>query len=436
MQSNGGRLPAENMRRNAIMALLSGPGVVGAARQAGRSGFENLITLDMGGTSTDVCLVEDGNPEITNEFEIDNLPIRTPVLDINTVGAGGGSLIWIDEGGMLRAGPESAGADPGPACYGRGGTQPTVTDAHVVRGTIRREAFLGGKMDIDPDAAEEAFGTLAGRLGMSVQEIADSAIRVANANIIRAIQIITTQRGKDPRDYAMVAFGGAGPLHAAQVADDLGVHTILVPPNAGVISAFGLLAADYIQYESMTRRLLLDRDAPKAIAEVYGEMRDRALAKFAEIGLGEDLLLNLVADMRFVGQAFEVPVDIDPAELDGLTVERLRAIFAAAHQRIFFHGAGGDKPVEAVSFRLRVSAPVGSVLVMTESHDYRIAESTIEIFDDRHRHTCKVMSRGALEPAAAVNGPALFEDPTSTIFIPLGWSAEADAQENLILRKG
>ena len=146
----------------------------------------------------------------------------------------------------------------------------------------------------------------------------------------------------------------------------------------------------------MTRRLLLDRDAPKAIAEVYGEMRDRALAKFAEIGLCEDLLLNLVADMRFVGQAFEVPVDIDPAELDGLTVERLRAIFAAAHQRIFFHGAGGDKPVEAVSFRLRVSAPVGSVLVLTESHDYRIAESTIEIFDDRHRHTCKVMSRGAL----------------------------------------
>ena len=300
MQSNGGRLPAENMRRNAIMALLSGPaaGVVGAARQAQRSGLENLITLDMGGTSTDVCLVEDGNPEITNEFQIDNLPIRTPVLDINTVGAGGGSLIWIDEGGMLRAGPESAGADPGPACYGRGGTQPTITDAHVVRNTIRREAFLGGKMDIDPDAAEESFRALAGRLGMSVQEIADSAIRVANANIIRAIQIITTQRGKDPRDYAMVAFGGAGPLHAAQVADDLGVHTILVPPNAGVISAFGLLAADYIHYESMTRRFRRDDDAPHAIAKVYNDMRERALTKFAEIGLGNNLLLNLVSDMR------------------------------------------------------------------------------------------------------------------------------------------
>ena len=438
MQSNGGRLPAENMRRNAIMALLSGPaaGVVGAARQAQRSGLENLITLDMGGTSTDVCLVEDGNPEITNEFQIDNLPIRTPVLDINTVGAGGGSLIWIDEGGMLRAGPESAGADPGPACYGRGGTQPTITDAHVVRNTIRREAFLGGKMDIDPDAAEESFRALAGRLGMSVQEIADSAIRVANANIIRAIQIITTQRGKDPRDYAMVAFGGAGPLHAAQVADDLGVHTILVPPNAGVISAFGLLAADYIHYESMTRRFRLDDDAPHAIAKVYNDMRERALTKFAEIGLGNNLLLNLVADMRFVGQAFEVPVEIDPAELDGLTVAWLQKQFAAAHHRIFFHGGGSDKPIEAVSFRLRVSRPIGPVPVLMEAHDYHITESAIEIFDDRRRHTCRAMSRGALNLATAVDGPALLEDPTSTIFVPLGWSAKTDAQDNLILSRG
>ena len=438
MQSNGGRLPAENMRRNAIMALLSGPaaGVVGAARQAGRSGLENLITLDMGGTSTDVCLVEGGNPEITNEFKIDDLPIRTPVLDINTVGAGGGSLVWIDEGGMLRAGPESAGADPGPACYGRGGVQPTVTDAHVVRGTIRREAFLGGKMDIDPDAAAAAFRTLAGRLDMSVEAVADSAIRIANANIIRAVQIITTQRGKDPRDYAMVAFGGAGPLHAAQVAEDLGVRTILVPPNAGVISAYGLLAADYIQYESMTRRFGLDQGAPGAIAEVYGEMRDRALAKFAAIGLAENLSLNLIADMRFVGQAFEVPVEIDPAELDGLTVERLRAIFAEAHQRIFFHGASSDKPIEAVSFRLRVSAPVGSIPVLTETHEHQTPEMAIEIFDDRRRHACRVMSRGALEPGTAVDGPALFEDPTSTIFAPLGWSAEVDVNDNLILRRG
>ncbi len=438
MQSNGGRLPAENMRRNAIMALLSGPaaGVVGAACQAGRSGLENLITLDIGGTSTDVCLVEDGNPEISNEFEIDKLPIRTPVLDINTVGAGGGSLIWIDEGGMLRVGPESAGADPGPACYQRGGTQPTVTDAHLVRNTIRREAFLGGKMEIDPDAAKEAFRALAGRLGMSVEEIADSAIRIANANIIRAIQIITTQRGKDPRDYAMVAFGGAGPLHAAQVAEDLGVRTILVPPNAGVISAFGLLAADYIQYESMTRRILLDQGAAHAIAGVYGEMRARALAKFAEIGLAENLALNFVADMRFVGQAFEVPVDIDPAELDGLTAERLRDIFAAAHQRIYFHGAAGDKPIEAVSFRLCVSAPVGPLPALKESHDQRTPEAAIEIFDDRQRHACRVLSRGALEAGAVVDGAALFEDPTSTIFVPPGWSAETDAHDNLILRKG
>ena len=227
-----------------------------------------------------------------------------------------------------------------------------------------------------------------------------------------------------------------GPLHAAQVAEDLGVRTILVPPNAGVISAFGLLAADYIQYESMTRRFLLDQDAPRAIAEVYREMQGRALAKFAEIGLGENLSLDLIADMRFVGQAFEVPVEIDADELDGLTVERLRAIFAAAHQRIFFHGAAGDKPIEAVSFRLRVSTPVGSLPMLKESHEYRTPETVIEIFDQRRRHACRVMSRGALEPGAVIDGPALFEDPTSTILIPLGWSAEADAHENLILRKG
>ena len=209
-----------------------------------------------------------------------------------------------------------------------------------------------------------------------------------------------------------------------------------MPPNAGVISAFGLLAADYTLYESMTRRFLLDDDAPRTIAQVYAEMRDRALAKFEQIGLREDLSLTLIADMRFVGQAFEVPVELDPATLDGLTVERLRALFAEAHHRIFFHGTAGDKPIEAVSFRLGVTAPIGSVPVLTETHEYRVPESEIEIFDDRRRHACALMSRAAIAPGQGVAGPALFEDPTSTIFVPVGWSAEADAHDNLILKKG
>ena len=225
MQSNGGRLPASAMRQSAITALYSGPaaGVVGATRQAARSGFRDLITFDMGGTSTDVCLVQDGRPSLASESEIDGLPIRTPVLDIVSVGAGGGSIVWVDDGGMLRVGPQSAGADPGPACYGKGGTAPATTDAHIVIGTIRPGAFLGGAMSLDGDAARRAFEPLAARFDLSVEQAAASALQLADANIVRAIQLVSTERGRDPRDYALVPFGGAGPLHAARIAEELGI---------------------------------------------------------------------------------------------------------------------------------------------------------------------------------------------------------------------
>ncbi len=213
----------------------------------------NLVTFDMGGTSTDVCLVTDGKPLIAAETAVDGLPIRTPVVDIASVGAGGGSIVWRDTGGMLRVGPRSSGADPGPACYGRGGQAPTVTDAHVIRGTLLPESFLGGRMSLDLPAAREAFAPLAAAFGMTIEEIADSAIRLADANVVRAIQLISTELGRDPRDYVLVPFGGAGPLHAGRIAEDLGMTTIVVPQNAGVLSAFGLLAADYTQYETVTR---------------------------------------------------------------------------------------------------------------------------------------------------------------------------------------
>ena len=317
MQSNGGKLPAEAMRANAITALLSGPaaGVVGAARQAARSNYKELITLDIGGTSTDVCVIVNGQPTLTNEFSIDGLPVRIPQLDINTVGAGGGSLIWIDDGGMLRVGPESAGATPGPACYARGGTRPTITDAHVIRGTILPEAFLGGKMKIDPELARAALQPVANHFGMSLEEAADSAIQLANSNIVRAIQVISTERGHDPRDSVLVPYGGAGPLHAAQVAADLGIATIVVPPNSGVISAYGLIASDFVQFETMTRRFPIQGQAPEMVRSVFEEMKQRALARAKAMGLGQDLLLNFVADMRFVGQAFEVPVELPVQEL-------------------------------------------------------------------------------------------------------------------------
>jgi len=234
MQSNGGRLPAVAMRQTAITALFSGPaaGVVGAIRQAARSGRVNLITFDMGGTSTDVSLVVDGEPAMAPETEIDGLPIRTPVLDIVSVGAGGGSLVWIDDGGMLRVGPRSVGAMPGSACYGRGGTEPTVTDAHVVRGTIRADAFLGDAMRLDADRAHAAFAPIAARLRTDIPGAAAAAIRLSVANIVRAMQLVSTERGRDPRDYTLLPFGGTGPLLAAEIADELGVRDILVPPQS------------------------------------------------------------------------------------------------------------------------------------------------------------------------------------------------------------
>lgn len=436
MQSNGGKLPATAMRANAVTALLSGPaaGVMGAARQAARSGFHNLITLDMGGTSTDVCMVNDGKPQLTNEFTIDGLPIRIPVLDINTVGAGGGSIIWIDDGGMLRVGPRSAGADPGPACYGHGGTLPTITDAHVVRGTIVPELFLGGRMEIHPDRAREALRPIAEHFGMSLEEAADSAIQVSNANIVRAIQVISTERGLDPRDSVLVPFGGAGPLHSAQVAADLGITTILVPPNSGVVSAYGLLASDFILFESLTRRGLLDEDAPDVIRRTFEEMNARASAKARDMQLEGDLVPSLVVDMRFVGQAFEVPVEIPVAGLDSLDREQLRHLFGAMHQKLFFFGAEDDKPVEFVSFRLGTTAPQESIPLLKEPQIDQIqAGRNISIFDQSAWHDATLLNRTSLRQGEHARGPILMEDATSTLFIPTGWDVCRDESDNMIL---
>ena len=276
----------------------------------------------MGGTSTDVCLVSNGTPALSAETEVDGLPIRTPMLDIVSVGAGGGSIVWVDDGGLLRVGPRSAGADPGPACYGRGGQDPTVTDAHLIRGTIQPEAFLGGRMKVFADASRTVFQALAERFGAGLREIADSAVRVTDASIVRAIQLVSTERGRDPRDYVLVPFGGAGPLHATRVAEDLGIQMICVPPKAGVLSAYGLLAADYVQYETWTRRLPVDAAAPDAVRPTFAEMESALSQAFERLALGGPLRYRHSLDMRFVGQAFEVPVTLAADHLPGLTATR------------------------------------------------------------------------------------------------------------------
>ena len=436
MQSNGGRLPAAGMAENAITSLFSGPaaGVMGAVRQSVLSGYPNLITLDMGGTSTDVCLVADGKPQLAGETSVGGLPIRTPVLDIVTVGAGGGSLCWVDDGGMLRVGPESAGADPGPACYGRGGTEPAITDAHLVRGTIRPDAFLGGRMSIDAAAAERALVPLAERFGMSVAELADSAVRVADANIVRAIQLVSTERGRDPRDYVLVPFGGAGPLHAVRVAEQLGIATVLVPPNAGVLSAYGLLASDFVRYETRTRRIGLGAGAADEVRAVFAELKAQAAARFAELGLVQEPEFSFTLDMRFVGQAFEIPVELTAAELAVASEAVLLDRFNEAHSRVFSFGEAGLHRAEVVSFRLGASVPPDAVPALNEGTAFAVKEEQSRIFDAGEARDCTVTGRLALRDDGR-SGPLLIEDETATVFVPHGWRARLDGRDNIVIEK-
>ena len=438
MQSNGGRLPVAGMSKNAITSLFSGPaaGVMGAVRQASLSGYGNLITLDMGGTSTDVCLVADSKPSLSGETEVDGLPIRTPVLDIVTVGSGGGSICWQDDGGMLRVGPESVGADPGPACYGRGGNRPAITDAHMLRGTIRAETFLSGKMSVDVSASSRVFETLSEKFRLSLEEMADSAVRVADANIVGAIQLVSTERGRDPRDYVLVPFGGAGPLHAARVAEELGIRTILVPPNAGVLSAYGLLTSDFLQYETQTRRIPLGADAPGLVREVFSQLRDQATASFQNLGVTGKLHFTRSLDMRFIGQAFEITVDIEGHTLTDLDADGLLALFNEAHNRVFSFGESGLHRAEIVSFRLGASVPPDLVPALNKGIGDHVTRGQARIFDQGKWRDCLLLSRAAIrDEIVGISGPALVEDGTSTIYVPHSWSATVDDQDNILLNQ-
>jgi N-methylhydantoinase A len=437
MQSNGGRLPASAMRDTAITALFSGPaaGVVGAIRQAARSGRRNLITFDMGGTSTDVSLVIDGEASIAPDTEVDGMPIRTPVLDIVSIGAGGGSLIWLDDGDMLRVGPRSAGATPGPACYGRGGITPTVTDAHLVRGTIRAEAFLGGTMALDTGRAYDSFRDLAGRLGTDVAGAAAAAIRLAVANIVRAIQLVSTERGRDPRDYVLLPFGGAGPLLAAEIAEELGLDEVLVPPNPGVVSALGLLSADFVRVSGLTRRSRLDDTTPAMLRDAFAAFQRSATADFRGLGLQGALEFSLTTDMRFVGQAFEIPVEIDGADLPGLTEAGLADLFTAAHHRVYLHGGEPGRQAEIVALRFGVRRRLDTLPDIRERPMMLRQPGAVPVHAGGIQLMARLVNAAALAEADPVAGPALIEGYSSTIWVPPGWTAMRDSVGNTILHR-
>jgi N-methylhydantoinase A len=381
MQSSGGLAALATAADHAALTVLSGPagGAAAAALLAARCGEPDLLCFDMGGTSCDVCVVENGRVRETTAREVGGRPLALPMVDIHTVGAGGGSIAWRDPGGALRVGPQSAGAEPGPACYGRGGTEPTVTDANLVLGHLSADAPLAGDVALDAGAAHTAVERLAGRLGLDAQACAEGIVRVANAEMVRALRVMTVERGVDPRRFALLAFGGAGPLHAAAIADELGMTKILVPRASGVLSALGLAAAD--------RRA----DAQRTVLG-HGEAGSDALRDEVRATLGGEPEIELAWDLRYRGQSHELTVRGG---------DDLRARFEALHEERYGH-----------------RDPDGEVELVTVRATGRLPAQPLEF-------------GGA--PGERVEGPAVVRLPEATLVVPEGWRGATDDTGTLIL---
>ncbi|MFC4249412.1 hydantoinase/oxoprolinase family protein [Natribaculum luteum] len=429
MQTNGGIAGPETVRERAVTTTMSGPaaGVVGAAATVADDDVEGLVTFDMGGTSSDVSLVRDGEAERTTDSEIADLPIRTPMVDVNTVGAGGGSVAWVDAGGALRVGPRSSGAQPGPACYGRGGTEPTVTDANVVLGYIGPETALGGEMTLDVEAAHDALERLADEAGLEdALEAARGVYRVANATMTRTIRSVTVERGHDPRGFALVAFGGAGPMHAAALAESLEVDRVVVPRPSGVLSAFGLLAADESYDAVRTVGVDLAEADRDRLEDVYEGLVADVLADASD---PDDAVVERAADCRYDGQSFELTVPVDEP-VDAAAVEER---FHAAHERAY--GYAMDEAVEVVN--LRATATVSGVEPVVRHDgggDTRIDTREAHFPDHGPRETA-VYDRDRLESGATVDGPAILEQAESTTVVPPAWSGDVLADGTLVMTR-
>jgi N-methylhydantoinase A len=409
MQSNGGILTAREARRQAVRTILSGPagGIVGAVEIARLCGFPKALTFDMGGTSTDVALAA-REPRLTTEARIDNFPVRVPMLDIHTVGAGGGSIARIDAGGSLRAGPESAGAVPGPACYGRG-EEATVTDAHVVLGRIATDQLVGGEMRIDSLAAESAVARVGAGLGLDTVRAAAAILRVANSNMERAIRAVSVERGEDPREFPLVAFGGCGGLHACEIAEELGISTVIVPRMAGALSALGMLLADRTRDYSIG-----------ALGVSDYETRFRKIEKQARKDVPRATLARF-ADVRYAGQSYELTI---PWGGD----------FHKNHQRTYGY-SDRKRATQVVTLRLRATVRVEKPSLSVPAPARRVPREIRRVWLEGRWREIAASPREAIGMRASP-GPALIMDYGSTTLVPPGWSIRQDRAGSLILSRG
>lgn len=425
MQSSGATVSAAQASRNAVQLLLSGPagGLKGAQFVGRTAGCERLLTFDMGGTSTDVALI-DGEPRLTGEGRIGPYPVAVPMVDMHTIGAGGGSLARVDAGGMLQVGPRSAGADPGPACYGRGGAEPTVTDANLLLGRLRPDAFLGGAMHLDVEAARRAMAPLAERLGLDPEAAARGIVDLANEHMAQALRVISVQRGEDPGDFVLVSFGGAGGLHVCALAEALGMERALVPVHAGVLSALGMLAAPRGRQLSQTRAGLLDICSDEELDRDLEALARQGLAALIEEGVRpEDVERRYSLDLRYLGQSYTLNLPWQGRASSG-------AAFHALHEQRYGHRL--EQPVELVNLRVALTvaeappalAPVAGG-AEGQPDQCRLAGVAEPV---------PVWARERLRAGQVVTGPALVTETVSTTYLAPGWRLEVDALGNLHLQ--
>ena len=442
MQSNGGMATFGATAKKAVATVLSGPagGITASVQACRMTGFQNLITFDMGGTSCDVALIKDGEPSVSTRGKVEGRDVALPMIDINTVSAGGGTLARVDRFGALDVGPQSAGAMPGPACYGRGGTQPTITDCNLALGYLSEGNFLGGKMRLDRAASEKALqDNIAGPLKSDIHHAADGIVRIINVKMQEAIKAISTMRGHDLRDFMLLAFGGAGPLHACAIADELGMAGVVVPLFPGVYSAMGLIMSD-VKHDYIQSRLgNLDKISASQVESVFAELERQARHDLDEEGFRRDqTVLERSLDMRYAGQGYEMSI-VCPAKLDDTGLKGLRAAFDEQHKKTFGHHAAGE-PIEIVSYRLRAIGQVPPVKMQKFSPSgLKIADAVRErrsaFFNGKMIET-PVYQRDRLDVGHEFQGPAIIDQLDCTTIIPPGQKVRVDSYKNMIVTKG
>lgn len=440
--SGGGVITARSARRVPARICHSGPagGVVGGVQVAQSAGYENAITFDMGGTSADLALAEGGRPSLASEWRVDwNIPILFPAIDLVAIGAGGGTIAWVDAGGSLRVGPHSAGADPGPAALGRGNREPTITDAHIVLGRLNPERYLDGGVELHPELAERAIAQLAAKLGMSDAEAASGILRIGNANMTAATHLISVQRGYDPREFALVAGGGAGPLHAVDIARELGIPVVVVPPTPGVTSAVGILQVD-LRHDIMRSVLAQTHQIdPVDLGRVFKELQDEA----AEILEGEQILperrrIELSIDVRYYGQTPYLNLLLDEVPDSRSAIDQLAEAYADQYEREFGYRLDADiATVEIVNVRaaaVGMSDPAEIELSAPEGQDATPSQTRAVYFDEVADFTdTPIYDRAHLPAGCAIDGPAIVEQMDTTVLIQPNARARVDDRLNLVI---